>query len=479
MLISKSVSQDSSRHRVRKLFCRVMLTLFSMNLLLDSAIANVDHDLNQFFRGLGYESNVTSPTAFHDQAAGYYSGGSIFLRNQVKNYQIMSIELPSFSAGCAGIDLFLGSFSVISADEAIQMIKNILSSAGMYAFDLALTTVLPQIKSVKDKIQQYVDQINQFNINSCDTAEDLVGGAWPKMQATQQQICRDIGSHNGVFNDWAQSRQGCGAGGKFDKGMKNAGDREAEIIVNKNLVWAALQHNPMMRQDQELAEMLMSLSGSIIVRVDNTQQQEVSPGVFTPKTQKVPLPPVAADRNVIKALLYGGEMKIYTCDEIQHCLNPVKKSITITKQHSLVYQVADMIGDLEWRVARDEGQLSPALRGLLEMSPLPILKHIVNSLSLGKAVNGNQLGDLIGISLLNQYLAENLRIVREALSQQDNSMKQSILEQLNKTQRLVAEALADSHQQLINVDVLVNTMRADEQQLTARLVNQALAKGAG
>lgn len=215
----------------------VMLSFGVSNALL----ANIDHDLNVFYRNLGYQSNVTLPRAFQDQAAGYYNGGSLFLRNQVKNFQLLSVELPSFSGGCSGIDAFLGSFSVISTTRLTQMIKNILSSGGAYAFDLALTTTLPQIKTVKDYIQKYVNDINNADINSCNTAEDLVGGLWPKTQSSQQEICRDLGSHNGVFTDWAAAREGCGTGGQFDQGIGNGGNRNKEIIINKNLVWDALQ----------------------------------------------------------------------------------------------------------------------------------------------------------------------------------------------------------------------------------------------
>ncbi len=229
----------------------ILACTFILSSLATSAVfANIDNDLNSFYRGLGYQSNVTAPTAFHDQAAGYYTGGSLFLRNQVKNFQLVSVELPSFSGGCSGIDAFLGSFSTISSAQLMQMMKNILSSGGAYAFDLALTTTLPQIRSVKDYLQNHLMQINNANINSCNTAEDLVGGLWPKTQASQQQICRDVGSHHGVFTDWAAARQGCGTGGQFDQGMGNGGNRKKEVIINKNLVWDALLNRPLWKNPQ-------------------------------------------------------------------------------------------------------------------------------------------------------------------------------------------------------------------------------------
>src|SRR3990167_6565023 len=245
--------------------------------LTNSTFASVDSDLGNFFNGLGYQNNVTSPAAYEGQAAGYYTGGSLYLRNQVRDYQIVSMQLPSFSAGCSGIDSYLGAFSVISGSQLTQMMKNIMSAGGAYAMDLALTTTVPQIKSVKDYIQKFVSDINSANINSCETGEDLVGGLWPKTQESQQQICRDIGSHDTATSDWASARQECGTGGQFNKYMNNAGNREAEVIANKNIVWDALQKNGLTQNDHQLAELLMSLSGSYIMRDNGNGGQTFIP----------------------------------------------------------------------------------------------------------------------------------------------------------------------------------------------------------
>lgn len=426
-----------------------------------TAAANIDNDLNSFYRGLGYQSNVSAPTAFHDQAAGYYTGGSLFLRNQVKNVQLVSVALPSFSGGCSGIDAFLGSFSMISAKNLMKMMKNILSSGGAYAFDLALTTTLPQIKTVKDYIQKYANDMNNANINSCNTAEDLVGGLWPKTQSSQQQICRDVGSHNGAFTDWASARAGCGTGGEFDRGIGDGGTRKKEIIINKNLVWDALKNNGLTASDTELAELLMSLSGSIIIKRNGD------------KTQKITLMSMAHSQDIIKAILYGGQAKRYACDETQHCLNPRMTTMRITPGHALVSQVTTMIRTLNADVANDSGTLTPAVRGFLEMTPVPVLKYITNSLALGKAINPNEFSDLIAIGLLNQYVSENIQIVQEALSSEDTPMTPEMASQINQAQQLIAAKMADSYRKLANITVLTNTMRADEEQLTSRLVSQA------
>ncbi len=84
--------------------------LGSLLLITMPAVASVNSDLNNFYSSLGYEGNSTQGHAYEGEEAGYYSGGGLFLRNQVRSLQLVQITLPSFSAGCGGIDLFLGSY---------------------------------------------------------------------------------------------------------------------------------------------------------------------------------------------------------------------------------------------------------------------------------------------------------------------------------------------------------------------------------
>lgn len=64
------------------------------------AVANVNSDMNNFFNKLGFEGNATDARAWQGQAAGYATGGNLFIRNQVKQLQIASFTPPSLNAGC-------------------------------------------------------------------------------------------------------------------------------------------------------------------------------------------------------------------------------------------------------------------------------------------------------------------------------------------------------------------------------------------
>ncbi|WP_252391526.1 conjugal transfer protein TraH, partial [Escherichia coli] len=72
--------------------------------------------------------------------------------------------LPDINAGCGGIDAYLGSFSFINGEQLQRFVKQIMSNAAGYFFDLALQTTVPEIKTAKDFVQKMASDINSMNL---------------------------------------------------------------------------------------------------------------------------------------------------------------------------------------------------------------------------------------------------------------------------------------------------------------------------
>jgi len=72
----------------------------------------LDTDLSKLFM-----SNVTGSGTFTNQQRTGVIGGSISLRTPISAVNLVAFDAPRFNAGCGGIDLSLGSFSFISADQ--------------------------------------------------------------------------------------------------------------------------------------------------------------------------------------------------------------------------------------------------------------------------------------------------------------------------------------------------------------------------
>ena len=96
---------------------------------VDIARADVAGQMNSFFQDAGGAANVTGPSAYQGQSAGYYSMGNVWTRFPQKSVQPLNLQMPSVRAGCGGIDIFTGSFSFINGAEMVAMLKATANNA--------------------------------------------------------------------------------------------------------------------------------------------------------------------------------------------------------------------------------------------------------------------------------------------------------------------------------------------------------------
>ena len=148
--------------------------------------------MTNFWRGAAV--NTTGPTAFQGQASGHWTLGNLYLRAPVRSEQIATVNLPSFRAGCGGIDAFAGAFSFIDSDQLIAFGRAVAQNAAGFAFELALETISPVIAETMAKLRALAQWVNDRNLNSCETAQALVGAVWSKNDRASAAICAAIGT---------------------------------------------------------------------------------------------------------------------------------------------------------------------------------------------------------------------------------------------------------------------------------------------
>ncbi len=268
------------------------------------------------------------------------------------------MQLPSLNAGCGGIDAYLGSFSMISGEEIQRFVKQIMSNAQGYAFDLALQTMVPELKQAKDFLQKLASDVNSSNMSSCQAAQGIIGGLWPVTQVSQQKICQDIAGETNMFADWAASRQGCTVGGQSNNVTSRAGDdQKDQVLKNKNLIWDALGRNRLFDGNRQLKELVMSTVGSII---------------FNKNGDVTILTPLVDNRDLVKVLMRGGTAKIYGCDEDTLCLGPVVTSVTISEGNGLVTLVKNLMLSIQNKLTADT-PLTEQEKGFINTTSVPVL----------------------------------------------------------------------------------------------------------
>jgi len=380
--------------------------------LVGVARADVASEMNGFFNDAGGAANVSGPTAFEGQSAGYYSLGNVWTRFPQKSVSPFNLQLPSARAGCGGIDLFSGSFSFINAAEIVAMLKATANNALGFAFKLAIDSVSPEIGKVMDEFSQKAQLLNQMNISSCETAQALVGGIWPQMETTRSTICEAVGNSQGVFSDWAAARQGCNNGGHRDStiaGNSDANMKDQLVGEPHNYTWEALKKSAKFGAfDQTFSEYIMTLVGTIVTTPPTSSDQGPKVVIYGP-----------AEEAVVTALLDGTSnappVKILKCNNSE-CTDVGEQTLSVPASAALRPRIAEMVQSMSDKI-RTDATLTAAEKQLLNMATVPLYKILAVQAYAHYALTQGEiqtLSEIVAVDLLNAMIDNMLDRVEQA-----------------------------------------------------------------
>lgn len=426
----------------------------------------ISEDLTHYFKSLNMGANITEPHAYQGQQAGYYTGGSLYARSSVRNLQLMRITWPNVSAGCGGIDLTFGGFSHIKGKEFIDFTKNVMNNSQGFAFQLALEQASPLLGNIATKLQNVATWVNQGNLSSCQIAESTVLSLAPRTRQAQQHACQNIGQAKNIFSDFAEARQGCGKGSSnydYDRVM-NENPNHDEVIDNTNIAWKALNKNGLYANDTQLAELMMSLSGTLII----TRDKE---GMHFQR-----LASLVTNNNLISALLRGGEVKLYHCDEKINCLNPTLANVSIDDSHGLSSKVREILLSIADNIKNNVEQ-SEAAKGLIEATQYPVMKMLSVQLAFIKSsaiVDTTRYAEAIAIDILFQYLTESLQLIKQAAGnlQYPHDVMKAFQADLAEARRELSQMEGSAHQRMSMAMQMIQETQTIEQMLVGEFSSE-------
>ncbi len=444
-------------------------TLLSLLIILSTpSIAGVNDDLNRFFDGLEYSTNTTNHSAYKGQSANYYSGGGAYIRTPITQAQLSSVTLPSISAGCGGIDLYSGGFSHINSDELVKMGKNIVSSAIPFAVDLALQTWAPQIKNIKDRLEQIAKEINALSINSCEAAQVGVSAlAGFANKGNKQYICATMATKNNSFADWASAKNGCSDEGQINRQLNNASHDNAMknlIQANRNIIWYSILENEFLNRDPELAEFFMSLSGTVIYDKNLTAHRK--PSLLT------------GNNNLVKVMLEGGVVKVYRCDDRgkEKCLSPTLRDLTFHPHNTFKTKIIAMLNDIANKYQTDT-PLDNEQQAFLGSVSLPVLKMMATSMSSGIAPQIPSYASVIASDLITDYLMQSLAIIKASMKTNGNDQKDldSLYAAIDSASKTLSQSRMHALQTLEAEQVIIRSMMDIEKRIEGNFSSQTRA----
>lgn len=436
--------------------------------------AGLNEDLNSYLNQLNTYSHVDKQEIYYSQRAGYMTGGGLSVRNGVTDTKFAHINLPKFDAGCGGIDIFTGGISFISHEQLIYALKNIAKSAQGYAFLLGIETVSPTIASTMKQMETWANHINSLGINSCDVATGIVGSVWPRRTAAKQQICRSAQVENNFASSYILARHQCAMESDYQSTMQklNKDPFYQDLLVDEyNLAWKAIQKHPFLakKDNRKLAEEIMSLTGTLIIRKDQTLVVE-------------PWPSRLYDESFLQVLLEGGTTEIYQCtgsgsNAMTNCLNLENRSLTLTESQSWKGRIKQALSEIQQKILADEEALTADQIDLLSKSRLPLFK-IVNVLTAYKQetspVSLYEVADIVGTEMLTQYLRDILSAMRLATLQLEKGQlydfdTKNYLEELDRVEKTVHRYEERSHKRLELENQLILKVELLEKKIASQL----------
>ena len=455
--------------------CRIAVaTALSISLLMPASYADVGSDMNNFFTDMGYASNVRPPGVYEGQAAGYFTGGGLVMRAPSRNYQLASMQAPSYRAGCSGVDLYGGGFSYINSSQLVAALRNVGQNAASYAFMLGLRVISPQISNVLEWVREKADMINKLNINSCEAAADLVG-SFVGLDAKENSQC--VLTRYGNGDSMEEARQACGAGGQRNSTLASS-SLNSVAFTRGNIAWRVMWSNMFLRSDRRLMEMMMNLSGTVII--DKDLSNENSP------TNVIALPSILNTQRaeLLTALLDGSQSV-----DIQGCVNDstdmsctslTTKNVSLGANNGLKDRVQVIMTSIADKI-RNRQSLSPTELGLLGATKIPIYKILNVASAMSETVAGsqaNKYADIVAKDIMFAYINDLLDMVVSSTAgtpfMKSNEGK-SYMEGIAEARQQVALLKSENFEELSRYVDLIRETQLYERMLVATM-SPALAE---
>lgn len=342
-------------------------------LLALSATTSHAHFLDDYFDRVTEQSNWTRASIYQGQSVRVATGGNFVTKFDRKTLTPISLEAPSLKAGCGGIDIFLGSFSLPSRDEFVSFLRSIGTNLAGLSFQLALQSLSPdlneQVTSFRDLIMKY----SQNYADSCQASEAILqnvgaSGYFKELNFLAKNEIRASGEVSDASEADAALRTN---GARTIASVPKRTDSAGNVVQNGqiNLTWSLLKAGQSGQWDDETLETMMTMLGTVIY----TQSGQGDDATISDEEW--------AARDVLYDL-YGPigqstltDAKRYACDEATSCLHPTLVSDQPVNLTHKIYEAAKHYE--QSLLLHNRSEVTDSERMLLaSVSTLPLLELI-------------------------------------------------------------------------------------------------------
>ena len=296
--------------------------------------------VDEFFEENAQMTNVTQAGIVEAGALNVVSGGGFVYRTPRREFVPFSVTPPALKAGCGGIDVFLGAFSIPSRDEFVSFLKSVGTALPGLAFQLALQTMAPDLNEM---VGRYADLIRSYTnryTDSCSAAQALFEntGASEHLQGVLLKAKNSLRSTGEVSDQSEADRKVRDDGGAAIESAPVRKDSGGNVIdaPEINLTWALINSGRLGKTSGDatlLREVMMTLAGTTIFKKAGSGEDAV---IEAKHYAGVDLLPV-----LFGEVRQGEGFERLKCDEAKKCLTVVLEKTTDMSLVDKIQEAAD------------------------------------------------------------------------------------------------------------------------------------------
>lgn len=402
--------------------------------------------------------STTEPQVVTNSSRGVISGGNFTVKNKVMAPDLYSLQLPRIKAGCGGWDIFGGSFSFISSEQVVAMLRSIAASAIGYAFKLALQQISDDISNTLEGFWKDLSFTNFMGKSSCELGSALVDSLKASGASTlANQAAANKMTGEGKTEDHTDS--------KFNMKPKSAAAEQAttdaaspDINVRTAIVKGNHIINAFRKQGDwtafggdRFAEDIQSITGTYIMCVNGVNgcpSDQAGTKEGQDDVVKFARGPLMTLHQAVKGRMKYSTVKRWKCNDTD-CLNPVETSDGNYKGTEELLRTA-LLGPnnapgegLIGKYARNQGTWTPAEEGIISAGGDFV------SMAMNLAVHNERDGrdfvnafiEIIAADITYRVIEESLTKVQAAVSSVEGGGMVESQELVDKARLRIAEEL--------------------------------------
>lgn len=417
----------------------------------------------------GMFTAITVPQAIKTPSMTGVAGGSFTLKVPTQSFNIIAFDPPRIDAGCGGVDMYLGSFSFINAEQLKGMLRQVAQGAVGYAFKAAIRSICGSCAATLDDLQHIMDRLNSVGKNTCaisKTIGDAIGSALP-FKADEGESLLKVAKQ--TVDGWWDGNTETKSDGRSDP---------ANPVNGNNIHRALITSDVNLPFKNEIPDLPMNLVGTYVVPAEGALDKQCKPGE-TGTCSKDPFfikPSLDFDR-IIDGAPSSNDVYVYKCDkplEELGCQNPTKVLYTFEGTREYVRRM--LWGASGNVIQPDSGSILQVVKasgssGLSEKQKQLLAASSVNILAVMRRAQRHPLVAQALIAKSAEYMANDLTyklinhtisVINEAYSRKKVEMPEETKTRIHALQADIAVKgyqSAESHMQtLANMELLLSNL---------------------